>query len=128
MRGFTTVELLIAIAIVVIASAVALPFYGAYADRAERSQAAADLMRIDMTIERFSMQNFNFPDALADIGLNGLLDPWGRPLRYVTALHNQTSVRMNAGHPYWVCAGPNGRFGDDDPGERADNISTDEPL
>ncbi|MCZ6656456.1 MAG: prepilin-type N-terminal cleavage/methylation domain-containing protein, partial [Gammaproteobacteria bacterium] len=36
MRGFTTVELLIAIAIVVIASAVALPFYGAYADRAER--------------------------------------------------------------------------------------------
>ncbi|MCZ6656674.1 MAG: prepilin-type N-terminal cleavage/methylation domain-containing protein [Gammaproteobacteria bacterium] len=83
MRGFTTVELLIAIAIVVIASAVALPFYGAYADRAERSQAAADLMRIDMTIERFSMQNFNFPDALADIGLNGLLDPWGRPYAYL---------------------------------------------
>ena len=56
------------------------------------------------------------------------LDPWGRPLRYVTALHNQASVRMNGGRPYWVCAGPNGRFGDDDPRERADNISTDEPL
>ena len=35
---------------------------------------------------------------------------------------------MNGGRPYWVCAGPNERFGDDDPSERTDNISTDEPL
>ncbi len=83
MRGFTTVVLLIAIAIVAITSAVALPFYDAYAERAERSQAAADLMRIDMADERFSMQNFNFPDSLADIGLNGLLDPWGQPYAYL---------------------------------------------
>ena len=40
-------------------------------------------MRIDMTIERFSLDNFNLPDSLVDIGLDGLLDPWGQPYAYL---------------------------------------------
>ena len=55
-------------------------------------------------------------------------DPWGTPLRYVTAVHDASAVRLNGGRPFWVCAGPNRRFGDDHPAERADNISTDEPM
>lgn len=55
-------------------------------------------------------------------------DPWGTPLRYVTAVHDPSAVRLNGGRPFWVCAGPNRRFGDDRPAERADNISTDEPM
>lgn len=55
-------------------------------------------------------------------------DPWGRPLRYVTALHNERAVMMNGGIPFWVCAGPDGRFGDADLAEQSDNISTDEPI
>ncbi|UCG32568.1 MAG: prepilin-type N-terminal cleavage/methylation domain-containing protein [Phycisphaerales bacterium] len=55
-------------------------------------------------------------------------DPWGRPLRYVTALHNKRAVMMNGGIPFWVCAGPDGRFGDADLSEQSDNISSDEPM
>ena len=55
-------------------------------------------------------------------------DPWGRPLRYVTELHNKRAVLMNGGIPFWVCAGPDGRFGDADLSEQSDNISSDEPM
>jgi type II secretory pathway pseudopilin PulG len=55
-------------------------------------------------------------------------DPWGRPLRYVTTLHNERAVMMNGGVPFWVCAGPDGRFGDADLAEQADNIFSDEPM
>jgi prepilin-type N-terminal cleavage/methylation domain-containing protein len=56
------------------------------------------------------------------------VDAWGRPLRYVTALHDEQAVRMNGGKPFWVSAGPDGRFGDADLAERSDNISSDEPM
>ncbi len=57
------------------------------------------------------------------------LDPWGRPLRYVTELHDEAAVRMNGGRPFWVCAGPDRLFGNN-PGDsaQADNISSDRPL
>ncbi len=70
-------------AILAIASAVAMPFYDAYADRARQAEAAADLMGMDLTIERFASINFNLPDNLADVGLDGETDPWGRPYAYL---------------------------------------------
>ena len=58
----------------------------------------------------------------------GWVDPWGRPLRYVTRLHDERAVRMNGGKPFWVSAGPDGRFGDANLAQRSDNISSDEPM
>ena len=56
------------------------------------------------------------------------VDPWGRPLRYVTALHDRRAVRRNGGRPFWVSAGSDGRFGDASLAERSDNISSVEPM
>lgn len=55
-------------------------------------------------------------------------DPWGRELRYITMQYDREAVRMNGSKPFWVCAGPDGRFGEQDATRRADNISTDEPM
>jgi len=59
-------------------------------------------------------------------------DPWGTPVRYFTAAIEdpmfQRRVRLNGGVPIFECAGPDRRFGDDDPAEQADNLRSDEPL
>ena len=42
LRGFTIIEILLALAIMVIASAIAVPYYDVYAERAEQTAAATD--------------------------------------------------------------------------------------
>ncbi len=83
LKGFTVVELLLAVAILVIASAMAIPFYDEYAERTRQAAAASDLMEMDMTIEKFALINFNLPNDLADVGPDGATDPWGGPYVYL---------------------------------------------
>ncbi len=83
MKGFTLLEVLIALAIMAVSSAIAVPLYSDYVERARQADAGSDLMLIDMGIERFVSENFNLPDDLADVGLDGMTDPWGRAYVYL---------------------------------------------
>ncbi len=83
MKGFTLLEVLIALAIMAVSSAIALPLYSDFVERSRQTDAGSDLMLIDMAIERFVSENFNLPDDLADVGLDGMTDPWGRPYVYL---------------------------------------------
>lgn len=83
MKGFTLLEVLIALAIMAVSSAIALPLYSDFVERSRQTDAGSDLMLIDMGIERFVSENFNLPDDLADVGLDGMTDPWGRPYVYL---------------------------------------------
>jgi type IV pilus assembly protein PilE len=66
--GFTLVELMIAVAILAIIAAVALPIYNQYSQRTYRSEAQADLLNCAQGMERFAAQNFTYDGAvLADI-------------------------------------------------------------
>ncbi|MDZ7826803.1 MAG: type IV pilin protein [Gammaproteobacteria bacterium] len=65
-RGFTLTELLIALAIVAILTAVAFPLYNNYTLRANRSQLAADLAACAQALERFYTVNFTYRDAVVD--------------------------------------------------------------
>lgn len=53
-------------------------------------------------------------------------DSWGHPLHCLTAASPSESdrqlVEANGGRPVFVSAGPDGRFGTDDPAARADNV------
>ena len=60
-RGFTLIELMIAVAIVAILSAVALPSYSAYIERAKRADAKAVLLNAAQYLERFRSSNFKYP-------------------------------------------------------------------
>jgi general secretion pathway protein G len=42
-------------------------------------------------IDKYQIDNRNFPDSLADIGQGALLDPWGHPYQYVN--HNEPNTR-----------------------------------
>jgi type II secretory pathway pseudopilin PulG len=59
------------------------------------------------------------------------VDPWGRPLRYLTARSNRPEprrrVEANGGVPIFESAGPDRDFGDVISARQADNICGDDP-
>jgi type IV pilus assembly protein PilE len=59
-RGFTLIELMIAVAIIAILTAVAYPSYINYVKRGYRSEALAQLNDAAARIERFYAQNNNY--------------------------------------------------------------------
>ena len=82
MRGFTILELLIALAVLSILSAMAIPAYDRFSERARVGQAVADIGELDMEIEKFLANNFTYPGSLDDLPGGTPLDPWGQPYQY----------------------------------------------
>jgi general secretion pathway protein G len=82
-RGFTLVEILIVLAIVVILAGIAVSAYGRYRDKLRVSQAVSDIGAIATAIRLRAEDTREFPGSLAEIGLGGKLDPWGRPYQYL---------------------------------------------
>jgi type IV pilus assembly protein PilE len=72
-RGFTLIELMIALAILAIISAVAVPLYTQYSQRTFRAEAQADLMRCAQGMERVGSMNFTYVNAL-DTDADGVGD------------------------------------------------------
>lgn len=102
-KGFTLVELLIVVAIVLILAAVLLPRFLNYTERAREARAAADIRTIKSIVEIYASDegqgrypvNSNDPSVPNSIAAvmqkhgikwtgdeNGVLDPWGRPYVY----------------------------------------------
>jgi len=71
--GFTLVELMVAVAIMAIIAAVAMPFYTQYSMRTFRSEGQADLMGCGQALERFASVNFTYQGA-ADTDADGIGD------------------------------------------------------
>ena len=83
LRALTLVELLLAIAILGTLSAIAVPTYNNYIDKARNSAAVTDIRAIEGGILRFQVERGRPPDTLAEAGLPTKLDPWGRPYQYL---------------------------------------------
>lgn len=64
--GFTLIELMIAVAILAIVAAVALPIYNQYSQRTYRAEAQADLLNCAQALERYAAQNFSYTGADLD--------------------------------------------------------------
>ena len=83
-RGFSLLELMSAIALMVLLASFAIPAYTGYIDDARVSSAIADIGRISIELERFATNNNGeYPATLADVGLGGLTDPWGNTYYYL---------------------------------------------
>jgi general secretion pathway protein G len=80
-RGFTFVELLIALAIVAVLLFVAAPSYSSYRERTRVNQAIFDIVAISAQVKAYELDNREYPDNLLQIGASKL-DPWGRPYVY----------------------------------------------
>lgn len=83
--GFTVVELLIGVAIIGLLAMIAVPAYQGYIERAESGEAVTDILSIQLAVDDYELTNGSFPNSLAEVGMAGATDPWGRP--YVYANH-----------------------------------------
>lgn len=68
-QGFNLVELLIAIAIVGIIAAIALPAYNSSTQKGRRSDGQAMLMDAASKMEAYFFENKTYTSTLADLGL-----------------------------------------------------------
>lgn len=81
--GFTLVELLIVIAIILTLAAIAIPNMLAALNSARIARAVGDLHTIGSEIQVYDAMNGKYPDSLNDIGYGDRLDPWGTPYCYL---------------------------------------------
>ena len=82
-RGFTLVELAIALAIMGILGALTITQYMAYIERVRVARAVIELKDISAQLDPMAFEGGKLPNTLADIGLGGRKDPWGRPYQYL---------------------------------------------
>jgi general secretion pathway protein G len=79
-------ELMVALAVVGLLAAIALPTYAAIIERQKVGEAGRELMEISVAIERYRTMRFEVPETLAELGLDAKLleDPWGRQYQFLS--------------------------------------------
>jgi general secretion pathway protein G len=96
-RGFTLLELMLALAVAGTLITLAVSAYSSAMERAKVSQAEADLTRIEARIALYEATERALPASLAQIGEGASLDPWGHPYYYLdfTGLQGTGQMRKD---------------------------------
>lgn len=81
--GFTLLELLIAMAILALLVAVAVPSYQRYREKSMIAQALSDLVVISGRVDSYYAEERHYPDNLAEVGMANMKDPWGHTYLYL---------------------------------------------
>lgn len=96
--AFTLIELVLLIAIVGAATAVGIPVYQNYRDKARNAKAAADITALQFDIRFYQMANRGqLPLDLNALGKGAIRDPWGNPYRYLNfaTVHGTGQMRKD---------------------------------
>jgi type IV pilus assembly protein PilE len=96
--GFTLIELMIAVTVIGILSAIAYPSYTEYGKRAKRSDGKAGLLKLQLAQEKYRANHLAYAAALADLGIASSDSPDGH---YTLAITDADSTT------YTVTATPN---------------------
>jgi general secretion pathway protein G len=96
-RGFTLLEMMLAAAILAIVTAIAIPSYQSYVQKARVAAATVDIGTIATMIGRYKTLNNALPPDLATLGYANVLDPWGRRYAYLsfTGLSGKGQMRKD---------------------------------
>jgi general secretion pathway protein G len=81
--GFTLIEMLIAMAIILTISAIAIPNLVAAIEDARIARAVSEVHMLEDEVTLYMAINEKYPDSLAAVGFGDLLDPWGHPYQYL---------------------------------------------
>lgn len=82
-RGFTLIEVIIVLSIVSVLASIATVVYDGQRDKSRINKAILDVRAISVSIEAYYNDNGTWPTSLADVKKDKLLDPWGKPYRYL---------------------------------------------
>lgn len=82
-RGFSLIELLIVLGIILTITALAVPHLVAALDQARISRAAGEIHAIEVNITIYQATNNGvLPTDLSQIEATALIDPWGHPYQF----------------------------------------------
>ena len=104
-QGFTLVELIFVVLIVVTLGAIAVPLYGDYIYKANVARAVTEIRALEKEIIFFRTERGEYPGAsgiltsLQQIGRDNLLDPWGTPYQY-RVLENESKAKCRRDRSY----------------------------
>jgi general secretion pathway protein G len=82
-QGFTIVELLIVVAVLLTICAIAIPNLMAAMDQARIARAVGDIKTLEDEIALYDVINGKLPDDLSQVGYANYHDPWGNPYEYL---------------------------------------------
>jgi general secretion pathway protein G len=82
-QGLTLIELVLSVAIIGVLAAIAIPAYSDYQEKARVNNAVMDIAVMAPIIKSYALNEGTYPDALAEVGLGGKVDPWGNAYRYL---------------------------------------------
>jgi general secretion pathway protein G len=82
-RGFTVVELLIVVAVLLTICAIAVPNLMAAMEQARIARAIVEIRTFEDDIALYNSIYGQLPDDLSQIGYASYLDPWGNPYQYL---------------------------------------------
>ncbi|TDI72896.1 MAG: prepilin-type N-terminal cleavage/methylation domain-containing protein [Bacteroidetes bacterium] len=97
-HGFTLLELMVALVVAGTLTIFAVSAYTGVTERARVAAAIGDIGEIHIAIQKFLLnENRGYPENLAELGLDNLIDPWGNPYEYlvVEGLGNNGTVRKD---------------------------------
>lgn len=80
--GWTLVELMLALVVVGVLVALAVPAWHKQRNTVLSRHAAQEIAMMAASIHAYSQDHRAYPDTLADVRLSGRLDPWGNPFVY----------------------------------------------
>jgi len=87
-RGFSMMELMLALLLIGVLTGIAVPVYQNYRERTRENAATQEIATMGAELQRYAQERRVFPESLEDAGLAGRLDPWGRPYVYYNVESN----------------------------------------
>jgi len=81
-QGWTLLQLMLALAVLGVLVALALPSHKSEIDKVKLNKAIKDVTMISLALDDMRNDQGRLPDSLDQIGMGGMLDPWGHPYRY----------------------------------------------
>lgn len=97
-RGWTLLELMMAVTVAGTLLTLALSSYSSVREKARVVQAKTDLSGMLQVFERYRVSSNRLPSTLADVGLDGRLDPWGNPYVYLNFEDVKGKGKMRKDH------------------------------
>lgn len=97
-EGFTVLELLIIMAIMLTIAALAVPSLQSAITAAKYARAVADIRTIGNEALGFQFQYMAAPQTLDDVGYGDRKDPWGAPYQYLNFASANGQGQMRKDH------------------------------
>lgn len=92
--GFTLVELMIVVGIILTLAAIAIPNLAAAINQARVAKAVGSIHSMGIDIQAYYLQNnYQYPNTLADAG-DAINDPWGNPYQYLNFANTNGKGKM----------------------------------